>query len=239
MQLLDNINEIGNKLKEVDFSQIQDNFLKSRLGQVVNFAVDQGLKYIMPDFIEDEVIEVKDTLISEGLNSAVEKAVEEAINLGKTTLGIFTGNFENVDQAKNAIKEGGIIDGISDAIDSLIKTLTKEKIIPESVGKLIKSGKKEIIKNIEKDIDNEFNKENKSLTKLEKYINNWNKYYSKKDLSGINKEFKKIEKEEKNILPIKNIVENINKIKNIHDLISNSNDFDFDNIYLELSNNLN
>ncbi len=29
--------------------------------------------------------------------------------------GIFTGKFENVSQAQNAVKNGGIIDGISDA----------------------------------------------------------------------------------------------------------------------------
>jgi len=238
MEFLENINEIGNKIKEIDFSQIQENFLQSKLGQVVDAAIDQGLKYILPDFIEDEVIDIKDTLFSEGLKEAADKAIEKAIDLGKTTLGIFTGNFENVTQAQNAIKEGGVIDGISDAIDTVLKKLTDAKIIPSTISKLIKTGKKEILNNIEKDIKNEFTNENKSISNLEKYIDNWKNYYSEKDLSGINKEFKKIEKEEKNILPIKNIIENINKIKNIHELINNSDNFDFDEMYLELSENL-
>ena len=238
MEILNNFNEIGNKLKEIDFSQIQENFLQSKLGQVVDAAIDQGLKYVLPDFIEDEVIDIKDTLVSEGLKEAVDKAIEKAIDLGKTTLGIFTGNFENVIQAQNAVKEGGVIDGISDAIDSILKKLTDAKIIPSTVSELIKTGKKEILNNIEKDIKNEFINEDESLNNLEKYINNWKDYYSEKNLSGINKEFKKIEKEEKNILPIKNVIDNINKIKNIHELINNSENFDFDEMYLELSDSL-
>lgn len=235
MQLLENINEIGNKLGNLEFGKIQENFLQTTLGKVIDGAIDQGLKYVMPDFIEDEVIEIKNTLLSEGLKEAIDKTIEKSVDLGKTAIGIFTGNFENVSQAENAVKEGGIIDGISDAIDSILKKLVKEKIIPTSVGKLIKSGKKEIINNIEKNIKNEFVSENKSLNNLEKNIDKWNNYYSEKNLSGLNKEYKKILKEEKNILPIINIVNNINKIKNIHELINNSDNFDFDNIYLDLS----
>ena len=195
MEILENLNNFGDKLKEIDFGKIQENFLQSKLGQVVNIAIDQGLKYALPDFIEDDVIEIKDTLFSEGLKQAVDTTIQKAIDMGKTAIGIFTGNFENINQAQNAIKEGGVIDGISDAIDSILKKLTNDKIIPSNVSKLIKAGKKEILNNIEKDIKNEFTKENKSLSNLEKYIDNWNNYYSEKDLSGINKEFKKIEKE--------------------------------------------
>ena len=239
MQVLDNLKELGNNLKQIDLSDMQNKFLQSNLGKVVDFAINEGLKYVLPDFIEDEVIEVKNTLVSEGLNQAVDKAIENAIDLGKSTLGIFSGNFENVNQAQKAIKEGGIIDSISDGLDNILKSLTKSKKLPDSVAKLIKSGKKEIIKNIEKNIKNEFLNENKSLNNLEKYIDNWKDYYSKKDLSGIKKEYKKIEKEEKNIIPIKNIIENINMIKNIHNIINNNDDFDFDSMYLELSKKLN
>ena len=239
MQVLDNLKDLGNNFKEINFSEVQNKFLESNIGKVVNFAIDEGLKYVLPDFVEDEVIEVKNTLVSEGLNKAVDKAIEKAIDLGKTTIGIFSGNFENIIQAQNAIKEGGIIDSISDAIDDILKSLTKSKKIPNTVAKLIKSGKKEILNNIEKNIKNEFLSENKSLNNLEKYIENWKKYYSDKNLSGIKKEFKKIEKEEKSILPIKNIIENINMIKNIHSIINNNPNFDFDSIYLELSKKLN
>ena len=238
MQIAENLNDLGNKLKEIDLGQLQRNFLQTKIGQMTDMAIDEGIKYLMPDFIEDDAIEIKNTLFTKGLKDALEETVNKTIDLGKTAIGIFTGDFDNIAQAEKAVKEGGMIDGISDAIDSVLKKLSDAEIISPSVSKLIKTGKKEILNNVEKNIKNEFLNESKSLEKLEKYINNWNKYYLKKDLEGINKEYKKINKEEKNILPIKNIVENINKINNIHELIKNSNNFDFDKIYLELSNNL-
>lgn len=239
MDILENIKDFGNNLMESDFGKLQDNFLKSKIGQVVNFAVNEGLRYILPDFVEDEVIEIKDTLFTGGLKEAADKAVEKAVDLGKTAIGIFTGNFENISQAANAIKKGGLIDGISSGIDDVLEDLTKSNILPASVSKIIKNGKKELLNNVEKNIKNEFLEENNSLEKLEKYIENWKDNYSQKDLQGLKKEFSKIKKEEKNILPIKNIIENINKIKNIHSLIENNANFDFDNIYLQLSEKLN
>ena len=166
MQLLENLKELGNNLKEINFSDLQKNFLQSNLGKVVDFAIDEGLKYILPDYIEDDVIDVKNILVNEGLKEAVNTAIEKSIDLGKATIGIFSGNFENVNQAKNAIKEGGIIDTISDAIDNILNKLTKAEKLPKSVAKVIKSGKKEILKNIEKNIKNEFLNENKSLNNI-------------------------------------------------------------------------
>lgn len=239
MEILNDLGKkIENKFSEIDFSKLQNNFLNSKLGQVVNFAVDQGLRYIMPDFIEDEIIDVKNVLFSEGLSEAVHKAIDNATDLGKTAIGIFSGNFENISQAQNALKKGGIIDGISDGIDYVLNKLSESKIISPNIVKVIKGGKKEIINNIEKNIKNEFANESKSLNNLEKYINNWNNYYGEKNIEGLEKEFKKIKKEEKNILPIKNIISNIQKIKNIHKIINNSEEFDFDNIYLNLSEKL-
>ena len=239
MEIINNLKELGNNYKEINFSELQNKFLQSNIGKVVDYAVDEGLRYLLPDFLEDEIIDVKNTCVSEGLNEGVKKAIENAIDLGKSTLGIFTGNFENINQAQKAIKEGGIIDAISDTIDDVLNSLTKSEKIPKSVAKVLKSGKKQLLNNIEKNIKNEFYNENNSLKKLEKYIDNWKEYYSKKDLSGLKKEFTKIKKEGNNILPIENIVNNINMIKNIHDLIKYNPEFDFDNMYLELSEKLN
>ena len=77
----------------------QNNFLESTLGQVIDSSVDLGLRAILPNFIEDEVIEIKDTLIKEGFPEAVNKAIDSAIDIGKSALGIVTGKFESVSQA--------------------------------------------------------------------------------------------------------------------------------------------
>ena len=45
----------------------QNSFLNSNIGKFVNTAVDVGLKAILPNFIEDQIIDVKDSLIKGGL----------------------------------------------------------------------------------------------------------------------------------------------------------------------------
>ena len=60
MELLENINELGNKIgNDIELIKEQDNFLKSNIGNAINYAVDIGLKAILPDFVENEVIDVK------------------------------------------------------------------------------------------------------------------------------------------------------------------------------------
>ena len=55
-----------------------------------------GLRYVLPDLIEEEVIDVKDSLIQNGLKEGLKTAVENTINIGKSAIGIVTGNFENI-----------------------------------------------------------------------------------------------------------------------------------------------
>ena len=239
MELLNRENQIQENFLKGSISEIQNNFLQSKLGQITNLAIDEGLKHLLPDFIEDEVIDIKNALVNEGLDEAVHTAIDKAVQLGKTIEGVFTGNFESISQAQNAIKKGGVIDGISDAIDFTVKKLNQAKIIPDNIAKTITNGKKIILNDVEKEIKNEFSTENKSLDNLEKYIENWKNKYKEKDLEGLNKEYKKIKKEEKNILPIKNIINNIEKINEVQSIIKNSENFDFDQMYLDLAEKLN
>ena len=59
---------------------------------------------------------LKDNLINYGLKDGIKKSIDDAINIGKSTIGIVTGNFENINQVQNAIKTGGIIDNVSNKI---------------------------------------------------------------------------------------------------------------------------
>ena len=91
----------------------QMEFLDTTLGKTINAAIDIGIRSVLPDFIDEQVINIKDNLILYGLKDGINKTIEDAINLGKSTIGIFTGKFENVSQMQAAIESGGIIDGIS------------------------------------------------------------------------------------------------------------------------------
>jgi len=240
MEILENINNIGDKLKNIDlnFSKIQENFLESKIGQIANSALDVGLKRILPDFLEDEVIEIKDTLLSEGLTEGVNKAIDSAIDLGKTAMGIFTGEFESIEQAKDALEKGGMLEGISDGLDYVLEKLEKSNIISSNISTLIKSGKELIINNIDSNVDIEFNDEIESLNKINNYIEKWEKSYSDKNIEELNKQYKNIQKEMKKIMPLEKILNNVKKIENINELINNSKDFNFDSVYLDLAKNI-
>ena len=236
MDILENINELGNKLiNNEDLKQLQEGFLQSKVGQIVNSAVDFGLREILPDFVEDEVIEVKDALITGGLKEGIDTAVENAINLGKNIIGIFNENYKNIDQVENSLKKGELIEGISSSIDFIVNKLEDSKIISTNVSDLIKNGKNLILGNVNNNMQNEFNNELKALKKIEKYIKNWEKHYSEKNIEGLNTEFNKIKKQLKNIIPLENIIINVRKIVNINKLIENTNEFNFNEVYLDLA----
>ena len=60
MELEQNIEQ--NLVKE----KTQNEFLNSTLWKTINNGIDIGLRYLLPDLIEDEVIELKDNLINFG-----------------------------------------------------------------------------------------------------------------------------------------------------------------------------
>lgn len=236
MDILENINELGNKLiNNEELKNIQEGFIQSKIGQIVNSAIDFRLKEILPDFVEDEVIEVKDALFTGGLKEGIDTAIENAINLGKNIVGIFNENFKDIDQVEKSLEKGEIIEGISDSIDFIVNKLEKSNIISTNISELIKNGKNLILGNVDSNIQNEFNSELKSLKKIEKYIKNWEKYYSEKNIEGLNTEFNKIKKQLKNIIPLENIINNVRKIENINQLIKNSDEFNFDEVYLNIA----
>ena len=170
----------------------QNNFLESTLGQVIDSSVDLGLRAILPNFIEDEVIEIKDTLIKEGFSEAVNKAIDSAIDIGKSALGIVTGKFESVSQAEKAVEKGGIVDNVSDVLDFTLNKVSDMGLLSKNITKVIKSGKDALIDNVSSDIKKEFKTQNKNIENLNKYNNNWKESFEAKDFSSMEKYMKKI-----------------------------------------------
>ena len=52
-------------------------------GKTINNAIDIGLKTLLPDLIENQVIDIKNSLMENGLKAGIETAVDSAINFGK------------------------------------------------------------------------------------------------------------------------------------------------------------
>ena len=239
MNLLDNIHEINNKLNnKLNLQDLQVNFLKSDIGQIANSVVDISLKALLPDNIENEVINVKNAFIDKGFQAGIESVVENAIQVGKKFLGIENENFESINQVQDTLANGKLIENISNNLDTTLKNISNSNNIENETINKLENNKNNIINNVEKNINNEFSNQIKSVEKIEKYIENWKKSYQDKNIEELNKQFNKIEKEMKKIMPLENIIKNVQKIESINELIKNSKEFNFSNIYLDLIDNL-
>ena len=210
-------NEINNNINVE-----KNNFLNSVLGKTINTARDIGLRAILPDLIENQVIDIKNALLQNGLKSGIDTAVNSAINLGKSAVGIVTGNFENMDQVRMAVGNGGIVDTVSNVLDKAINNTYKKGYIDKTVTSIIKNGKNVLLNNISNNIKSELDQQTNSVEKLEKYINNWKEYYNKEDFEGMTKEYNKIKTQLNKVVPLENILKETRKVETLHELIKNN-----------------
>lgn len=200
----------------------QNNFLQGTLGKAINTAIDIGLRAVLPDVIENQVINIKDNMVNYGLKEGINKTIEDAINLGKSALGIITGNFDNISQMQEAVKNGGIIDEVSSLIDTVLMHMQDSGVINKNISSLIKQGKNIILDNVENNIEKSFSDQLKNIDNLEKNINNWENAFENKDFNKMENSYKKIMTELKNIVPIENTISKARTIENLHNLIKNN-----------------
>ena len=213
----------NNLIQENNLEKEQKNFLETNLGKVVNTGLDIGIRALLPDIIEEQVIDVKDAILQNGFKEGVKQAIDSAIDLGKSVIGIFTGNFETVGQAQNAIKNGGIIDGISDSLDFVLDKVANAGNISNGLIQTIKKGKDVVLDSISNKIESNFNEQLDAAEKLQKYSNNWKEYFSNKDFEGMEKEYQKMKEKFKLIIPLENTLTEARTIENLHQLIKNNN----------------
>lgn len=217
----------------------QKSFLETTLGKTINTGIDIGIRAALPDFVEDQVINLKDNLIRYGLKDGIKKSIDDALNIGKSTIGIVTGKFDNIYQMQEAVKSGGIIDNISNLLDSVINKVYSNNLINSTVANTLKQGKNVILNNVEKNIASTFDNQIKALNYTEKYIENWKNYFNNKDFTGMEREYNKIKKEIKYLAPIENMLNESKRIENIQNLLrNNGQNFNLTKEQLELSEKL-
>ena len=234
--ILNNSIELNNNL---EIEKEQKNFLETTLGKTINTGIDIGIRAILPDYIEEQIIDLKDNLIKYGLKEGIKKSIDDAINIGKSAIGIVSGNFESIAQMQEAIKNGGIIDNVSSLLDSVINKVQSNGLINSTVARTIKQGKNSILNNVEKNIENTFNNQIKALNYTEKYIENWKDYFENKDFDGMEKEYKKIKTEMNYLAPIEKMINEARTIENLHMLIKNNGqDFNLTKEQMELAEKL-
>ena len=236
--LENNINLENNNSNNVTLEE-QKSFLETNLGQVINGGVDLGLKALLPDIIEDEVIEIKDSIITDGFSAGIKTAIDNVVDMGKSVLGIFTGKFDNLSQVKNTIESGGLLDSISSVLDWGINKAKESGLISKSTANLIETGKDTILNTVNSNIEDNLTNQMESVEKIDKYISNWSEYYEKQDFDNMEKQYKKIEKELENIMPLENVIIKARQLENVHQLIKNKGgDFNLTQEELELANKL-
>ena len=190
---------------------------------------------MLPDVIENQVIEIKDALIENGIKDGLHTATECVVDIGKSISGIFTGKFENISQVQTAIGSGGVIDTFSDLIDKASNKIYQKGIINSQIKSVITGGKDIILNNVTGNIKNEMNFQERSIHNIGKYVDNFNEYLKNKDFEGMTKEWKKIQNNLKSIIPLENILKQVRQTENIYNLIKNNgNNFDLSKEEMEI-----
>ena len=231
-----------NKLElnnNIEIEKEQNKFFETTIGRAVNTAIDIGIRSILPDFLEDQIINVKDNLLNYGVKDGIAKTISDTVELGKSAIGIFTGKFENVSQMQSAVQAGGVIDSVSSLLDISLDSIKKANIMDSNTINALKQGKNIILNNFERNIEREFTKKSLVIENTNSYIESWKKCYENKDFEGMQKEYDKIKNLLKDIAPIEKIINEAKTIEILHNLIKNNGqDFNLTNEQLELAEKL-
>ena len=229
IEIKENLND-----KNIELEKEQTSFLESTIGKVINIGLDAGIKYLLPDLIEDEVFNVKDTIMENGLKEGINTAIDSALKLGKSFLGIITGKFENVNQIQKAVENGGIIDSLSGIFDNALNKINEKGKINENIINVIKEGKNIILDNISANIEDKLEQENNKLNKFENNINDWKEAFNNQDFNKMEEKMKTIKEGLNQIIPIENIIKEARLIENIHNKIeANNKNFNISELEME------
>jgi len=130
-----------------------------------------------------------------------------------------------------------VIDKVSELLDVTLNKIEKSGKINSQISKAIKTGKNSILSSVERNIESTLNSQINSVELVDKYINNWKEFYLNKDFEGMQKEYKKMENELKQLIPLETTLKNARYVENIHNLIKNNGqNFELTKEELELVN---
>ena len=239
MDIENQLNNEKNINNNLEIEKEQKNFLETTIGKIVNTGLDIGIRALLPDFLDEQVINLKDNLFEYGFKEGITKTIDDAIDLGKSAIGIFTGNFENIEQMQSAVQTGGLIDGLSDLLDTVVGKVSQKGLINSNVANILTQGKDIILDNVQSNIEKTFSEQLTNSNKMNQYINEWKNAFENKDFNRMEKQYEKIEKELKELAPIENTINQARTIENLHNLIKNNGqDFNLTKEQLELAEKL-
>ena len=85
---------------------------------------------------------------------------------------------------QNVVKAGGLIDGLSSLLDTVVDKVNQKGIINYNIANTIKQGKDVILSSIENNIEKKFKEQNIEVENIENYMNQWKESFNNKDFKS-------------------------------------------------------
>lgn len=211
------VNEIENSLEKE-----KNSFFETTVGKAVNVGIDIGIKALLPTYIEDQIIDVKNVMIENGLVEGIKDFSSKAIDTFNNIKGIITGNVKEIEQMNEIVKSNGVIDGLSDTLDNVLDKINPNSKVGDGVIEVIKGGKAVLLENVEGNLENTFEQQKKAINNIEESINEWKVQYTNENLELMENEYSKILQNLEIVMPEDSIINEINNISNINNIIKNN-----------------
>ena len=220
-------NQLTNDIKTNEISKNQNDFIGNMFKNAINFGVDLGLKSLLPDLIEDQVIDIKNSILEGGFKEGVNTLMKKVNEFKNSINGIFTGNFNNIQEINTATKQGGIIKTVSKGLSKGIDAGVKSGIIPKSIGGILKAGKTTMLNEFSNSLESQMRKEIQKFDTLNDLNKKWYDALDQRNFDKMTKYTEKISALSKDLVKFSNIINETKKIEELHNFIKENNSFDF------------
>lgn len=220
-------NQLTNDIKNNEISKNQNDFIGNMFKNAINFGVDLGLKSLLPDLIEDQIIDIKNSILEGGFKEGVNTLMKKVNEFKNSITGIFTGNFNNIQEINTATKQGGIIKTVSKGLSKGIDAGVKSGIIPKSIGGILKAGKTTMLNEFSNSLESQMRKEIQKFDTLNDLNKKWYDALDQRDFDKMTKYTEKISALSKDLVKFSNIINETKKIEELHNFIKENNSFDF------------
>lgn len=183
-----------------------------------------GLRAILPDCIENQIIDFKNNIFKNGLLDGLKSVFENVVDIGKNILRMNNISVpDKIVNIKDSILNSDFINTIGKELGKSLDSLINLKDSNNDIYNIINDNKEIIISNFKSNLNEEFKFQNKLFYNINNEISNWKENLSNENYEGMEKSFKLIQQYNSKIMPIDNIVKDINYIESIHKLLANNN----------------
>lgn len=226
------LNENVHNKNNINLKIENGNKFEKGISKIINVAVDLGIKAALPDLIEDQVIEIKNILLKNGIKEGIKEISKKVKDTIDTIIG--KNNKVKITDLRSLTKRNGIIDCFSKIVNLAIDTSVKNKMISKEIGSIIKSGKTAMISNFSNRLEKNMMKEIKTIENFKEAINKWEDALDRKDIEELKKQYQIISKNYNDMdNDLKDIID-IDKIEYINKYINKNGNFEMNNDEFEL-----